>query len=324
MLNYIIRRTLFMIPIVFGVMLITFVLFFVVQSPDQMARRILGSKAPPETIANWLENRGYDNPRFLNLRQGANPFDSLFFNSMKSLLVFDLGKSDITGEPVIEMFRQGALPSLLLTLPAFVAGLLAAIGLSLFLVYVRDSALDTWGIVLCVALMSIPIMVYVIFGQWVLANQLKYFPVFGFSMDGIGAARFLALPVSIMVLGGIGSDVRLFRTIFLEEIRTDYVRTALAKGASNARVLGVHVLKNGMISLITLIVASLPFLIMGSLVIENFFGIPGLGNLAIKAIHTSDFSVVRTTVYLGSLLYLGGLLLTDICYAAVDPRIRLS
>jgi peptide/nickel transport system permease protein len=324
MLSYVIRRLLYMIPIIFGVMVITFFLFFVVQTPRQMARRTLGVKASEEAVNNWLANRGYDKPTFVNLGEGKNPFDSLFFHNMKDLARFDLGKSDATGEPVAAMFRRGAVPSLLLTLPAFVAGLALAVGLALFLVFVRDSALDIWGTVACVGLMSLPVMVYVIFGQWLMANELRYFPAFGFSVEGFGTARFLALPVTIMVLAGLGSDVRLYRSIFIEEIRADYVRTALAKGASNGRVLGVHVLKNGMISLVTLVVASLPFLVMGSLVIENFFGIPGLGNLAINAIQTTDFAVVRATVYLGSLMYLGGLLLTDLCYAAVDPRIRLG
>lgn len=324
MLSYIIRRLLYAIPILIGVMVVTFVLFYVVNKPRQMALRILGPKASPEAIENWLQNRGYDKPAFINLNPEANPLDSQFFNSMRSLAVFDLGRSDATGEPVLDKFKRGVIPSLMITLPAFVLGLILSVAVSLFLVFVRESKLDTLGIVICVASMSIPIMVYVIFGQWLLANVLGYFPAFGFNREGFSTIRFLALPVCIMVLGGLGSDVRLYRAIFLEEIRADYVRTAHAKGASNARVLFVHVLKNGMISLITLVVASLPFLIMGTLVLESFFGIPGLGDLMTTAIRTSDFALVRANVYLGSLLYLLGLLLTDLCYAAVDPRIRLS
>jgi peptide/nickel transport system permease protein len=199
-----------------------------------------------------------------------------------------------------------------------------AVGAALYLVFLRHSALDTFGVFVCVALMSVPIMVYVVFGQWIIAVGLNYFPAFGFIREGWGTARFLALPVVLMVISGLGSDVRLYRAIFLEEIGQDYVRTAQAKGLSNSRLLLVHVLKNGMISLITLLVASLPFLIMGSLVIENFFGIPGLGNLLATAIATGDFAVVRASVYLGSLMYLGGLILTDVCYALADPRIRLG
>jgi peptide/nickel transport system permease protein len=324
MFSYLIRRVLYMIPIVIGVMVITFVLFYVVQQPRQMAMRILGVKASSQAIENWLHNRGYDKPVYFNTRPGEKLWDSQFFRSMKALAVFDLGVSDATGDPVLAMFKRGAIPSLMITLPAFLLGLFLAVALSLFLVFVRESLIDVMGIIVCVAMMSIPIMVYVIFGQWLFANQLRYFPAFGFNLEGISTARFLALPVLIMVIGGLGSDVRLFRAIFLEEVRAEYVRTAQAKGASNARVLLVHVLKNGMIALVTLIVASLPFLIMGTLVLESFFGIPGLGNLAMNAIHTADFAVVRADVYLGSLLYLLGLLLTDICYAALDPRIRFN
>lgn len=324
MFVYLIRRLLYMIPILLGVMIFTFLLFNVVNKPQQMALNILGPKASPQAIENWLHNRGYDKPLFLNREPGKNLLDSQFFDSLRRMAVFDLGVSDATGEPVLGMLKRGILPSLLITIPAFVVGLTLALGLSLMLVFVRDSQIDLWGVILAVATMSIPITVYVIFGQWVAANLLNYFPAFGFDLEGFSTIRFIALPVVIMVVSGIGGDLRLYRTIFLEEIRADYIRTAQAKGASSARVLLVHVLKNGMIAIITLVVASLPFLIMGTLVIENFFGIPGLGSMVVDAITTSDFALIRANVYVGSLLFLFGLLLTDICYAIADPRIRLE
>lgn len=324
MLNYVIRRLLYTIPIVIGVMLITFVLFFVLQKPETMARQILGPKAPPQAVQNWLHQRGYDKPLFLNFEKGANPFDSQFFRQMKALATFDLGVSDATQQPVIERFKAGAIPSLLITVPAFFTGLVAAICISLFFVYVRETKLDLAGTILAIVLMSIPVMVYVIFCQWVLAVELKYFPAFGFSMEGPGMVRFLLLPVGILVLVGLGTDIRLYRAIFLEESRNDYVRTAYAKGLSAEHVLLGHVLKNGMINIITLTVAALPTLILGSLILEQFFGIPGLGDMALQAIRSSDFAVIRATTYVGSLLYLAGLLLTDLCYALVDPRIKLE
>jgi peptide/nickel transport system permease protein len=324
MLNYLIRRILYMVPIVVGVMMLTFLLFNVVFTPRQMALRILGPKASPQTIENWLHNRGYDKPVWVNVQPGQNVLDSQFFNSLRQFAVFDLGKSLATDEPILAMIKRGAVPSLMITLPAFVLGLALALAFSLLLVFVRESLIDRWGAVLCIASMSIPITVYVIFGQWVAANLFSYFPAFGFNLEGFSTLRFVALPISIMVLSGIGADVRLYRAIFLEEVRAEYIRTAHAKGASNARVLFVHVLKNGMISIITLVVASLPFLIMGTLVLESFFGIPGLGNMVTTAIHTSDFAVIKADVFVGSLLFLFGLLLTDICYALVDPRIRLQ
>ena len=347
MLNYIIRRLLYMVPILLGVMLITFLLFNVVITPRQMAYRILGPKASVQAVDNFLNNHGYLDvdgklrPLFLKLPVHAavhrteafpwvrvafdkNPFDSQFFQSMGRFATFDLGKSLATNEPVLDMIKRGAIPSLCLTLPAFVVGLLLSLNAALLLVFVRDSPIDRWGTVVCVAGMSIPIIVYVIFGQWLAANLFTWFPAFGFSMEGFSTVRFIALPVLIMVISGLGTDVRMYRAIFLEEARAEYIRTAQAKGASHARVLMVHMLKNGMISVITLVVAALPFLIMGTLVVESFFGIPGLGNLMVNAIQTSDFGVIQADVFLGSLLYLFGLLLTDICYAAVDPRIRLQ
>jgi peptide/nickel transport system permease protein len=166
-------------------------------------------------------------------------------------------------------------------------------------------------------------MVYVIFGQYLVAQVFNYFPAFGFQLNGWSTAKFLLLPIALMIVSGLGADVRLFRALFLEELGQDYIRTARAKGVSSAVVLLRHVFKNGLINLITLVVASLPFLIMGSLLLENFFGIPGLGNVLFTAIQLPDFAVVQASVFLGSLLYLGGLLLTDICYAWADPRIRL-
>ncbi|CAN5375424.1 ABC transporter permease [soil metagenome] len=324
MFSYVIRRLLYAIPIVAGVMIITFFLFFTLQTVDQVARQQLGPKASPQAVQNWLHQRDWDKPTWLNLEKGAKPFDSLFFNQMKALATFDLGKSLSTNEPVLKMFKRGALPSLLITLPAFLTGIFMAVAIGLFLVYVRDTPLDTSGTIIAVILMSVPVMVDVIFGQWFLAVVLKYFPAFGYNMDSLSGARFLFLPICILVIGGLGTDVRLYRAIFLEESRNDYVRTALAKGLSARGVFVGHILKNGMINIITLTVSALPLLILGSLILEQFFGIPGLGNLALTAIHSGDFVVIQATTFVGSLLYLLGLLLTDFCYALVDPRVKLK
>ncbi len=324
MLAYLIRRLFFFVPIVFGVMLLTFVLFFVVQSPEATARRVLGQKATPKSVENWLHNRGYDKPLLINTTPGQPWHDSLFVTQLGRLVTFDLGTSDVSGRPLREIFAQGALPSLLLTVPAFLVSLAVSVALALYLVFIRNAAVDFMATFLCVALMSVPVMVYVIFGQFVVAQVLNYFPAFGFEASGWSAPKFLLLPVALMVVSGLGADVRLFRALFLEEMGQDYIRTARAKGVSKARVLLSHVFKNGLINLITLVVASLPFLIMGSLLLENFFGIPGLGNVLVTAIQAPDFAVVQASVFLGSLMYLGGLLLTDLCYAWADPRIRLG
>lgn len=324
MLSYIIRRLLYAIPILFGVMLITFILFFVVQPPYARAKSILGEKARPQQIEHWLQEHGYDKPAFINTQPGKPFWDSLFVSQIKRLVTFDFGISDRTSRRIAQTFREGLVPSLFLTLPAFVAGFIMSVALSLYLVFVRYSALDRFGVFVCVALMSLPPMVYMFIGQSWLALQLNYFPAYGFHLDGWATWKFVVLPVALMITMYLGYDVRLYRAIFLEEITQDYVRTAQAKGLPQSRVLFVHVLKNGMISLITLVVANLPFLIMGSLLVENFFGIPGLGNALVSAIQTGDAAMVNALVFLGALLYLGGLIITDICYALADPRIRLS
>jgi peptide/nickel transport system permease protein len=339
MLSYLARRLLYAPLIILGVMVVTFIIFFVVQKPETMARNVLGRRATPQTIQDWLHVRGYDKPLFLNtaalsgkpaVQPNGQPsastgvFDTIFFNQMWKLATFDLGVSDVSGRDLKSVFAEGAVPSLLLMLPAYLAGFLMATGLALYLVFVRKSKLDTAGVIVCVALMSIPPMVYVIFGQAVVALSLNYFPAFGFELKGWSSARFLLLPIALVIIIHLGSDVRLYRAVFLEEIAQDYVRTAQAKGVSNTRLLFVHVLKNGMIALITLVVANLPLLILGSLLVENFFGIPGLGNQLVSAIQTSDLAVVRATTFLTSILYIIGLTLTDLGYAMVDPRIRLS
>ncbi len=324
MFSYLLRRFLYAVPILLGVILITFLLSFVVQSPELRAKVVLGKRATPQAVADWMHNRGYDKPRFFNTQPGAALLDSQFFNHVKKLATFQLGVSDVTGRDLKDVFMEGAIPSLLITLPAFFVGIALAVSIALYQVFVRDTALDTAGALGAVALMSLPPMVYIIFGQAVIALTLNYFPAFGFDLHGFTTLKFLILPIALIAVMGLGADVRLYRAIFLEEIAQDYVRTAQAKGVSNTRLLFTHVLKNGMISLITLIVAHLPLLVMGSLLVENFFGIPGLGNTLFLAIQQGDFATVFASVYLGSILYLIGLMLTDICYALVDPRIRLS
>lgn len=335
MFAYLIRRLAYTPLIIFGVMLLTFAMFFIVQKPEMQARNILGKRATPQTVYDWLHKRGYDKPIFLNVGQkreaydghpfdSHGPFDTIFFNQLRRFATLDLGVSDVTGRELRTIFKEGAIPSAFLMLPALLVGFIVATGFALYLVFVRNSALDTAGIFLCVALMSIPPMVYIIFGQAIVAIGLNYFPAYGFDLEGWTTARFLILPVGLVIVFHLGHDTRLYRAIFLEEIGQDYVRTARAKGLSNARVLLVHVLKNGMIALITLVVTLLPLVILGSILVESFFGIPGLGNLLVNAIQTGDRAVIAATTLLTSILYIIGLTLTDICYALVDPRIRLS
>ncbi len=313
MLSYLVRRLLYAVPILFGVILITFFLDNVMMTPNEKAGRVLGNKAVGKTREEWIRNRGLD-----------LPMPTQFVRYVKKTVTLDFGTSWQTGREVRKIFLNGAGPSLLITVPGFFAAFTASLALALFQVFVRDSPLDRGLTIATVALMSIPTMVYVIFGQAVIALGLSYFPAYGFSYGGFGMVRFLLLPVAIFIMINLGYNTRLYRAIFLEEIQQDYVRTALAKGLSGTRILTVHVFKNGLIALITLVVAQLPKLVLGSLLIESLFGIPGLGNVLVQAIQNADQPVVMASVILGSVLYITGLILTDICYALADPRIRLS
>jgi peptide/nickel transport system permease protein len=171
--------------------------------------------------------------------------------------------------------------------------------------------------------MSISSLFYIIGGQFLISKLWHLVPISGFGY-GIDAVKLLVLPVIIGVISGAGANTRWYRTIFLEEMSKDYVRTARAKGLSESVVLFGHVLRNALIPILTGTVVVIPLLFLGSLIAESFFGIPGLGSYTIDAINSQDFSVVRAMVFLGSLLYIVGLILTDISYTLVDPRIRLE
>ncbi len=325
MMAYIIRRILYAIPILIGVNIITFVLFFVVNSPDDMARMHLGVKrVTPEAIENWKEERGYNLPLLYNSEMaGADKItDTIFFQKSIKLFKFDFGSSD-SGRDIGYDISQRMWPSLAIAIPVLLVGLLVNISYALLIAFFRATYIDFWSVVLCVILMSISGLFYIIGGQYLVSKLLHLVPISGYA-TGLGAVKFLILPVIIGVVGGIGSGTRWYRTLFLEEIGKDYVRTARAKGLSEGIVLFRHVLKNAMIPILTGVVVVLPLLFMGSLITESFFGIPGLGSYTIDAINMQDFAIVRSMVFLGSVLYILGLLLTDISYTLVDPRVRLS
>ncbi|GAB1393592.1 ABC transporter permease [Rhodocyclaceae bacterium] len=325
MLAYLIRRLLYALPILIGVNVITFALFFIVNTPDDMARMQLGVKrVTPEAIEKWKAERGYDKPLFWNAQaSGAGQLtDTIFFGKSVKMFALDFGRAD-DGRDIAREITQRMGPSLAVAVPVFVLGLFAAISFALLLVYFRATYLDFAGVVLCVAMMSVSGLFYIIGGQWLVSKIWHLVPISGYA-EGLSAAKFIILPVIISVLAGIGSSARWYRTIFLEEYTRDYVRTARAKGLSERFVLFRHVLRNALIPILTGAVVVIPTLFMGSLLIEAFFGIPGLGSYTIDAINAQDFAVVRAMVFIGSALYIVGLLLTDISYTLVDPRIRLS
>lgn len=325
MIAYIVRRVLYALPILIGVNLITFVLFFVVNSPDDMARMHLGQKrVTQEAIENWKREYGYDRPLLYNAEAAGveRLTDTIFFEKSVKLFQFDFGKSD-GGRDIGYDIRQRMWPSLAIAVPVLMVGLLVNTSFALFIVFFRATYIDYAAVVLLVALMSISSLFYIIGGQYMLSKVFHLVPISGYN-EGPVVWKFLLLPVIVGIVAGIGKGTRWYRTLFVEEIGKDYVRTARAKGLREQIVLFRHVLRNALIPILTGVVVILPTLFLGNLIAESFFGIPGLGSYTIDAINNQDFAIVRAMVFLGSVLYIIGLLLTDISYTLVDPRVRFS
>jgi len=324
---YILRRFGYGLLILVGVNLLTFFLFFTVNTPDDMARLNIGGKrVTQEQIDKWKSERGYDRPLYWNDKaEGSEKLTrTVLWERSVSLMMLDFGRSDSArsvdiGHEVAT--RMGV--SLQLAVPLFVLQVIVSVCFSLMLVFFRHSRIDFWGVVLCVVMLSISSLFYIIVGQYFFSRVLRLVPISGFA-PGLDVIRFLALPIILSLLSRLGGEARLYRAMFLEEIGKDYVRTARAKGLSEQVVLFRHVLRNALIPIITSAGAYLPYVFLGSLVFESFFGIPGLGAFVIEAIAGQDFAIVRTMVFLGSLLYIATNVLLDIAYTWVDPRVRLA
>ena len=327
MLNYLVRRTLYGVLILIGVNLATFFLFFTVNTPDDMARLNIGGKrVTQELIEKWKGERGYDKPLYWNAaKPGSEQLtETIFWERSVSLFTLRFGRADSesAGDIGDEVTRRMWV-SIQLALPIFILQVIASVSFALLLVMFRHTRLDLAGVVLCVVMLSISALFYIIVGQFLFARVLKLVPISGYA-GGLDALRFLVLPVLLSVLARLGAEARLYRAMFLEEIGKDYVRTARAKGLSETVVMFRHVLRNAMIPIITSAGGYLPYVFMGSLVFESFFGIPGLGAYVIEAIGKQDFAIVRTMVFVGSLLYIASYILIDVAYTWVDPRVRLA
>ncbi len=321
MLAYLVRRTLYGLVTVLGVLAFLFGLFFLYAQPEDVARRAVGEKAPQEVVEQWLVNHGYDKPRFWN---PEDPLDTMLVEHFRRMLTFDFGRSDADDVPIARRLREGVGPSLALTVPLFAMGLVIAMGLSLLVAFFRETYIDRTGVILCVLAMSVSILIYILGGQYLIGKLLRWFPISGFDPSADVVARFLALPWIVGLMNGVGADVRFYRTVFVEETNSDYVRTARAKGAGDARIMVRHVLRNALIPILTNVVVAIPFLFTGSILLESFFGIPGLGSITVDAINANDFATLRVMVYIGALLFILGQILTDVAYTLVDPRVRLE
>lgn len=311
MVNFILRRLLYTIPILFGIALITFLLFNVVGGDPVLT--MLGKHANPQTIAELRAELGLDQPKYIQ-----------FLDFLKQIVTLDFGRSYATKQDIMSMVLTAAPVSFFLALPGFLIALSIAISLSLFVAFWRGTLIDRVIVVFCVFLISAPSLAYILFGQYFLAYKLGWFPISGYSQSFPEMLSYIALPVVIWVFLSVGGELRFFRTVMLDEINQDYVRTARSKGLSERVVMFKHVLKNAMIPIITSVVLEIPFLILGSLLLETFFGVPGMGSMLIDAFNTSDLPVIKAMVVMLSILYIIFNLLTDICYSLVDPRITLK
>ena len=310
MLKYILRRTLYMIPILFGVILITFLLFNV--AGGDPAAQAAGKYATPERIAEIKAELGLDQPLLTQL---------LVYT--KQVMTFDFGRSWSTKQSISTMVSEGVGPSMSLTLPGFFLAQIISICLALLIAHFRRSFFDKGMMVFCLALMSLSSLVYILFAQYILAYQVGAFPISGWDGSWVGRWEYLVLPIIIFVIISLGSDVLFYRTVFLDELYQDYVRTARSKGLGEGKILFKHILRNALIPIITLTVYQMPHLIVGSLLLESFFGIPGLGGMIYQAIQNADFPVIKAMTVIGAILYMLFHLLSDVMYAVVNPKIQL-
>lgn len=325
MIKYLIRRVFYSIPILFGINILTFALFFMVNTPDDIARMHLGHKHVEQQAVNeWKLVHGYDLPLFYNEKQSGlqSLTNTLFFQKSLMLFTFNFGVSD-GGRDITQDIYYRMWPSLAIALPVLFFDVITNIVFAMGMAFFRTTYLDLVGVVFCIILMSISSLFYIIGGQYIFGKLLRLVPISGYD-GGWQSIKFIMLPVLVAVIGELGAGARWYRSLFLEEMNKDYVKTARAKGLSEQRVLFLHVLKNAMLPILTGIVVIIPSLFMGSLILESFFGVPGLGSYIIDAISQQDFAIVRAMVFLGSILYIVGLVLTDFSYMLVDPRVRLS
>ncbi len=389
MWRYILRRLAEMIPTTFGVLVLSFILFYVVGGSP--ASTVLGQRATQESIAAFDAEYGYDLPLFFGnwytvdalrktesgtgtelafplgegtyelpgatqielkelatgtlvrhigrseievsegwqviradgvtevRKQTKHFFDSQFVRYLNDLVHFNLGTSSETGQPVAQVLADGILPTLSLSVPILVFGSILGVILGLLCAASQGGLMDRGVLAGSTLLMSVNYVVWILLGQFLLGFQWGLFPIWGH--EGV---YYLVLPVLIGIISSLGSDVRFYRAAILDEVYKPYVRTAISKGVSRSRILFVHVLRNSLIPIVTYVSLSIPYLFTGSLLLESFFGIPGLGSVSINAINSSDMSVVRAVVVFGALLYQGVNLLTDIAYGWLDPRVRMA
>lgn len=321
MLKMIQKRLIMILPILFVVHTLTFILFFVVNSPDDIARAHLGQKYVLQADINrWKKIHHLDLPLFWNSEQQW--FKSIFAYQTLELLQGDFGRS-LNGENINEEIKKRIGPSLSIALPSFIFSIFLNVFLAMCLVYFRNTYLNQVGLIISIVLLSVSSLFYIIFFQYYTAYLWRWFPISGYE-SGLAAIFFISLPIIIHIFSGIGNGVRWYRTLLMEEIEQAYVITARANGLKEFKIMWAYVLRNALLPIVTGVVVVIPTLFLGSILYESFFSIPGLGNYLIDAIQKQDFPIVRAMVFLGSLAYMIGLILTDMVYLWIDPRVRIK
>ncbi len=317
MCAFILRRLGQAVLTVIGVMLVTFVLFRVIGG--DISASYLAPDASQAARERFYRQHGLDRPLLVDTTKpitSAEFWDSQFTHHVVDSITFR-ATSYATGQSVGRIIVERAPYSLALTMPAMALGWTIALAIALLTAYRRDTWVDRLGVTAAVAGMCIPLLAYMIVGQWIV---FRFAPRAAWGLRHVGN---IYVPVAIAVVASLGRNVRLYRTIILEEIGRDYVLAARAKGAPPSRVLLGHVLPNCMLPILTQLVMAIPFLVMGSLLLESFFGIPGLGGQLVASISRRDVPIVTALTFLTAVLYVTGLLATDILYAVSDPRVRL-
>jgi peptide/nickel transport system permease protein len=312
MAAYLIRRLWQMIPTLFGVILLVFLLFK--GFGGDPAEILAGQNATQAQVDAVRQQLGLNEPLWTQ-----------FGIFLKQIVTFDWGKSWATNEAVSHLFATRMPATLTVMIPILILDTLLAIPVAMGVAYVRGSLTDRTIMIATTVALSISFLVYVIVGQYVFAFQLGWFPVQGWSdSTWSNLKQYVPLPALLSVMVGLAPQTRLYRTFFLDEIGHDYVRTARAKGLTESTVLLKHVLRNAMIPILTNVAVALPGIFTGSFLIEVFFSIPGLGRELWLAVNRSDYPVLQAFAIYIAVITMVVNLLTDILYKLVDPRVVLK
>jgi len=307
---YAFRRLLQGIPTLLGVTLVTFILLNVFGGDPVRAR--LGKSATEQDVRALRQEYGLDQ----SLPRQYGRF-------LIEIVTLDFGRTFVTREPVDEVILRSLGPSISITLPALLLTTIISLTVAMIAAFHRGKPIDRGLVVLAVIGMSISFLVYIVAGQYFLAYKLRWFQVYGYDSGWIGRWQYLILPILVQVIVAVGYDVRFYRAVMVEETSRQHVVTARAKGLAVSVVMFRHVLRNALIPIITRVMITVPFLITGSVLVETFFGIPGLGLKILTAINEQDYPLIKAVTVLVSVLFIVVNVVTDLLYAVVDPRVRL-